>query len=88
MQSNIVLISISKEELQALIQDAVKAELSKKKEKELMNFRETLEYLGISASTLNNWKSTNRIPYKKLGKRIVFNRKDVLQALKDYKEKL
>ena len=83
MQDNIVLISIGKDELSTLIKEAVHSELSKKKEKELMNFREIREYLGISISTLNKWKSTNKIPFKKLGKRIFFNRKDVFESLED-----
>ena len=80
---NIVLISIGKEELQELVRSAVKSELQNKQQKELMNFKETREYLGISTSTLNKWKSTDTIPFKRLGKRIFFNRADVLQALKD-----
>ena len=80
---NIVLISIGKEELQELVRSAVKSELRNKQQKQLMNFKETREYLGISTSTLNKWKSTDKIPFKRLGKRIFFNRSDVLQALKD-----
>jgi len=80
---NIVLISIGKEELQELVRSAVKSELRNKQQKQLMNFKETREYLGISTSTLNKWKSTDKIPFKRLGKRIFFNRADVLQALKD-----
>lgn len=80
---NIVLISIGKEELQELVRSAVKSELQNKQQKQLMNFKETREFLGISTSTLNKWKSTDKIPFKRLGKRIFFNRIDVLQALKD-----
>ncbi len=80
---NIVLISIDKTELENLIRTAVKSELSAKRQKELMSFKETRELLGISTSTLNKWKRENRIPSKKLGKRIFFEYLKVIQALKD-----
>ena len=83
MDDKIILISISKEELKELIHDAVAHAINTKKEKELLSFRETLEFLGISASCLNKWKSQGKIPYKRLGKRIFFNTKDVLAALKE-----
>lgn len=53
-----------------------------KKEKDLLNFKETCDYIGISTSALNKWKSENRIPYKKLGKRVFFSRKEIYEALK------
>ncbi len=83
MNEKIILISISKEELKELIHEAVAQAVNAKKEKELLTFRETLELLGISASCLNNWKSKGMIPYRRLGKRIFFNTKDVLAALKE-----
>ena len=83
MDNSIVLMSLTRSELSDIIRAVVREENAKKLEKDLMNFEETREYLGISTSTLNKWKSTNKIPFKKLGKRIFFNRKDVFQALKD-----
>ena len=80
---NIILISIDKDELSSIIKSAIHVELSQKKEKELMNFKETYEFLNISPSTLNKWKSESKIPFKKLGKRIFFSRADVMQSLED-----
>jgi len=79
----IILMSISSDQLENLIRDAVRSELSKQKEKELMNFNETIQFLGISRSTLNNWKAESKIPYRKLGKRIFFCRDEVLSSLKE-----
>lgn len=88
-QNNIILFSLSQVELIKIIREAVKIELSasleNKHEKELMNFKETCEFLGIHTSTLNKWKAENKIPFKRLGKRIFFNRIDVLSALKESK---
>ena len=81
--NNKVFISLSLEELKDIIRDAVKQELNLKKEKELLNFKETCKFLGCSSSGLNKWKSENKIPYKKLGKRIFFSRTDITEALKD-----
>jgi len=81
--NNIVLISLSEEQLRTIIKDAIHEELSQKKEKELLNFKEACEFLGISPSALNKWKSENKIPFKRLGKRIFFNRQDIMISLEE-----
>ena len=81
MDNKIILISISKEELKELIDEAVIQAINAKKQKELLTFRETLAFLGISSSCLNKWKSEGKILYQRLGKRIFFNTKDILAAL-------
>ena len=81
--NNIIFTSLSYDELRELIKGTIREELNKKNEKELLNVREACELLDISRSALNKWKSENKIPYKRLGKRIYFNRKDLLDALKD-----
>lgn len=81
--NNVVFLSLSIEELKDIVRDAVKQELNLKNEKELMTFKETCDFLRCSASALNKWKSENKIPYKKLGKRVFFSRSEVLDALKD-----
>jgi hypothetical protein len=83
MNNNIVLVSLTQDELKEIVKAAVHEELSLKQEKELLNFKEARELLGISASALNKWKSSNIIPFKKLGKRIFFNRQEIIAALKD-----
>lgn len=81
--SKIILISLTQDELQNLISNAVKEALTVKQEKELLSFKETIELLNISASCLNQWKSQGIIPFKKLGKRIFFSRSEITEALKD-----
>ena len=80
---NICFLSITVEELKGIIQQTVHEELNKKAGKTIMNSREVCEFLNISSSTLNKWKAENKIPYKRLGKRIFFNKQEVLAALKD-----
>ncbi len=81
--SKIILISLTEIELQDMITNAVKQALEIKKQKELLSFKETCEFLCCSPSALNKWKSENKIPYRKLGKRIYFNRNEITEALKE-----
>ena len=82
---NIILISITKDELIDILRGVVRQELNTKKDKELMSFKETCEFLRVSASWLNKQKSEDKIPYKKLGKRVFFFRKEIINALEDSK---
>lgn len=83
MNENIVLLSLSKDELKEIVRESVKQELNQKKEKELLDFKETCEFLGCSSSALNKWKSENKIPFRKLGKRVFFHRKEIIDAMKE-----
>jgi predicted DNA-binding transcriptional regulator AlpA len=81
--NNVVFLSLSKEELIDIVRDAVKQEVSLKKEKKLMTFNDTIEFLSISRSCLNEWLSRGKIPYKKLSKRIYFDRDEIISALEE-----
>lgn len=81
--NNFVLISLSKDELKDIVRDAFKGELNLKHEKDLMTANEAIDFLSISKSCLNEWKSNGVIPYKKLGKRIYFSKSEITEALKD-----
>lgn len=83
MADNIVLISLSQDQLKEIVREAVHQELSVKHEKEFLNFKETCALLTISPSALNKWKSKNLIPFQKLGKRIFFKREELMKSLKD-----
>ena len=83
MNEQLIFFSLSKDELQNMITNAVKHAFETKQEKELMTFKETCELLNISASCLNQWKSQGRIPFKKLGKRIFFSRAEIANVLEE-----
>ncbi len=74
-------MSISREELQSLIGDAVRSEFSKKREKEILSGKEVCDLLHIHPSTLSSWKRENKIPYKRIGKRIFFEKAEVLAVM-------
>ena len=49
----IILLSLTLEELKNIIRKAVREELKLKEQKQLLNFREVCELLGCSSSALN-----------------------------------
>lgn len=77
----ILLLSITLEDLKEVIRDVIREELSPNDEKELLNFKETCEFLGCSASSLNRWKSEGKVPYRKMGKRVFFLKSELLSSL-------
>ena len=85
MESRIIVVEA--DHLIELIKSAVQEVLQENNEnldqKPIMNFQETCDFLGIHPSTLNKWKAEDKIPFKRLGKRIFFTKKDILNSLKD-----
>ncbi len=82
MQTNQIVL-ISPEDLQIMIESAVMNALQKIKEEKpvLLTFKEACALLQISSSTLFKWKAENKIPFSQLGKRIYFNRSELLASL-------
>jgi excisionase family DNA binding protein len=54
---------------------------SKLLDKEVLNKKETSEYLGISLRHLDNLVSRRAIPFSRVGGRIVFRKKRLIQYL-------
>ena len=84
MENKLVVIEI--DHLYSILKQAVNEVIKEEKsrqQKELLNFKETCDFLGIHPSTLNKWKSQNKIPYKRLGKRVFFNRQEILESLQN-----
>lgn len=75
--TDIILLSIKKEELIEIIKQAVKQAT----EKDLLNFKEAKEMLGVSSSTLNRWKAEDKIPYHRFEGRIYFYRNEIMRAV-------
>ena len=53
----------------------------------LLSKAELSDYLGISPRTLHNWMTARRIPFFRLGGRILFDLDKVMQALASYEVK-
>lgn len=54
-------------------------------EKRFLNVRELAEYLGIKRHTIYTWVSMKRIPYVKMGGRVMFDMRDVEKWIKERK---
>ncbi len=48
-----------------------------------MRRKEASAYLGISERTLGDWMKSGRVPYRRLGKKLVLLRRDELDAALD-----
>jgi len=84
MENKLVVIEI--DHLYSILKQAVNEVIKEEKsrqQKELLNFKETCDFLGIHPSTLNKWKSQNKIPFKRLGKRVFFKRQEILESFQN-----
>ena len=84
MENKLVVIEI--DHLYSIVKQTVHWVIKEEKsrqQKELLNFKETCDFLGIHPFTLNKWKSPNKIPFKRLGKRVFFKRQEILESLQN-----
>ena len=84
MENKLVVIEI--DHLYSIVKQAVYEVIKMEKSeqlKELLNFNETYDFLGIHPSTLINGNLKNKIPYKRLGKRVFFKRQEILESLQN-----
>lgn len=84
----IVLDSIRRDELENIVKECIREELeaqasstSSNEEEELIDSKEAASLLRVSTVTLHHWKKQGRIPYYRIGSRIRFKKKEVLEAL-------
>lgn len=49
--------------------------------KDILNVTEAAEFLGLAKQTLYGYTSTNKIPFKKVNKKLFFDRKDLVKWL-------
>jgi hypothetical protein len=81
---NEINITITKEELKQLIEDAVFKATSTQLDLEynLITENELSERIDISKVTLHKFRSQGKIPYSKVGRTIRYNYKEVVESLK------
>ena len=77
-------ITISKEELKQLIEDAVfKANCTQPNlEYNIITEKELSERIGISKVTLHKYRKQGKIPFSKVGRTIRYDYKEVVESLK------
>ncbi len=85
MKDKTFLIPLTEEELKELIKSSLQEVIAEnepiKQRKELLTFKEVTSLLGISASTLNNWKRDGKIPFHRIGGRIFFKYAEIVETL-------
>lgn len=85
MQGNITLSpTISVSDFLASIKDIVRQvmeETSNADDEELMTSDEVMALCKISHTTLQNWRNRSKIPYTKIGNKILYSRKEVLNLI-------
>lgn len=80
-----------KSELKTLIQDSLKQELKElisgkldkpENSNQLLNRKQASKLLGCSLTTLYHYQKKGLIPYHQVGRKLLFNRSDLLGQLK------
>ena len=87
MKEKTFLIPLTEEEFKELmkssLQEVMDKNISTNQRKELLTFKEVTFLLGISASTLNNWKRDGKIPFHRIGGRILFKYNEIVESLEN-----
>lgn len=75
--------AVTPKEFKEMLEEAVHNQLQKAENAKPMSFQETCEYLKCSASGLSKWMRENRVPYKRIGKRVYFFKEELNAAFKN-----
>lgn len=51
-------------------------------QKEFINQREAARFLGVCLPTIIAWKKENKIPYYQQGRTVLYNKTELLEAMK------
>lgn len=91
MKVEFIFSNDSKNELKNIIKETIKEELgsilsikeSTPEPKDLfLTRKDTCELLGCSPTTLYHYQKKGLIPFRKIGRKVLFNKEDVLKHLK------
>lgn len=74
-----------REELHLFISDVQKtADKPQQQTAKLLTKKEMADELDISLVSLTEWMKQGRIPYRRMGKRIYFNKEDVVASMTNF----
>lgn len=84
MDKALLVTQIDKEELNKLIKDAVKEALEQtgtveETKSDILNVQQTCQLLGLTPATIYNLVCQRKIPNSKVGKRLFFNRIELIE---------
>ena len=65
------------------IENIIRKVLSEKvtQEDKLLTSNEVMKLLNISTTTLQNWRDTKKIPFKRKGNKILYIKAEILQSM-------
>jgi excisionase family DNA binding protein len=66
------------------VESIVRKVLSEKNtdEDKLLTSEEVMKLLNISITTLQNWRDEGRIPFKRMGNKMLYSKAEILNSLK------
>lgn len=80
-EQKIILQGISVDELLQRIESRLKVKTSHPEEDQILTIQQASDYLKLSCPTLNRMKAENRIPFKKIGARVLFSKRELTKWL-------
>lgn len=81
----IILIPVTLPQFVQQIETAVRKVLSERTtttEDKLITSEEVMKLLNISTTTLQIWRDQKKLPFLRMGNKILYNKAEILQALK------
>jgi len=80
-----ILLTFSEDEFKSFLVDAIKQAIAEvrlnKTEDKFMTCKETSEFLRISLRTVNKYMNDGRIPFHRVGSRVLFSKKELEQTV-------
>lgn len=92
--NNLILSSLSIDDLRTVISDSISNELQKFKQQEpqkqddrLIKIDDVAKMLNVSKVTVHSWKKLGKIPFYRISNKVYFKKNEVLECLKKIEKK-
>lgn len=89
MKQTQLLVTLTTDQLKSIISEAIKTELEKinqvnliEKSTDLLTRKQLMDYLSVSSTTLHNWNRDGILFPKQIGGRVFYEKSDVLSLTK------
>ena len=94
MQTQVLLTSISLDDLKSVIAESLSSELQKFspakppiQDDQLIKINEVAKILNVSKVTIFSWKKSGKLPFYRISNKIYFKRNEIFEALKKIERK-
>ena len=84
MDTNVIFVSLPLQQFTALLKDTLQQCLNEIQisEDQQLNTEQICKLLNVSDVTLMKWRKAGKIPFMQEGRKIIYNKKEVLESLK------